>query len=289
MRAMIMKIGWALPQSLQNPGTCLEFAKRCEELNFDSVWVYDHLMPYWLPGGGPSLDGWILLGAVAAFTGRVRVGTLVTNVNLRNPGILARMAVTVDRISNGRLTLGLGVGDELSRPELKAFGYKYEPWTTRTRKLKRTVEMLRKAWTGKETHFDADDVVFHGTMSPTPTGHIPIWIGGKHSQLGKLALENADGWNLWGISFGEVARRINNLPKHALGDKFELSWAGHIYERTMNHSTVETHTHLFKNKETILKQLAYLAKIGIVHCVVYPVHGSELETAEWFAENIEWR
>jgi alkanesulfonate monooxygenase SsuD/methylene tetrahydromethanopterin reductase-like flavin-dependent oxidoreductase (luciferase family) len=284
-----MKIGWALPQSLQNPATSLEFAKRCERLKFDSVWVYDHLKPYWLPDDSPGLDGWTLLGAVAAATERIRVGTLVTNANLRNPALLAKMAATVDHIANGRLTLGLGVGDELSRHELEAFGYRYEPWTTRIGKLTHTIQLLRKTWTGNETHFDADDVVFHGRMSPTPTGRIPIWIGGKHYQLGRLAVENADGWNLWGITFGDVARRINNLPKPSPSDKFELSWAGHINAKSANHSSIATHTQLFKNSEVIRKQLAYLSNVGIVHCVLYPVRGTDLEIVEWFAENVEWR
>src|SRR5262245_22263365 len=100
-------------------------AERADTLGFDSFWVPDHLI--FMPEGeqphGPW-ECWSLIAALAASTSRLEIGSLVTCVPFRNPGLLAKMADTIDEISGGRLILGLGAG--WHEPEFDAFGYSFD-------------------------------------------------------------------------------------------------------------------------------------------------------------------
>ena len=281
-----MKVGWSIPQSTAQPDESLRFADRCEELGFDSVWVYDHLMPYWLHNA-PSLDGWTLVAAVAARTSRVGIGTLVTNIMLRNAGVLAKMAVTADRISRGRLILGLGVGDGLSRKELRSYGFQYMPWKTRLRRLEASIRVLRGIWTGTETSLSGNEGHFHGISRPTPVGRIPVWIGGKHPDLGRLAMRDADGWNLWGITFHGMQERIRSVvgESHASGE-FELSWAGGVSRKDKASERVEQSLGIGGEPQQAVAQLEFLQKIGIRHVILYPERGLEFDLLEWFAHDV---
>ena len=87
----------------------VEQCKRIEELGFDSVWSCDHFVDPYQPEARWA-DGWALLTALAICTNRIRIGSLVTSVSLRNPAMFARMAGTVDEISGGRLEIGIGAG-----------------------------------------------------------------------------------------------------------------------------------------------------------------------------------
>jgi alkanesulfonate monooxygenase SsuD/methylene tetrahydromethanopterin reductase-like flavin-dependent oxidoreductase (luciferase family) len=98
-----------------------EFAQQAEEAGFDSLWLYDHML--YRGEGTPTIgiwECWSFLAALADATHRAELGTLVTCTSFRNPALLAKMAVTVDDISGGRLILGLGAG--WNKPEYDAFG-----------------------------------------------------------------------------------------------------------------------------------------------------------------------
>ena len=97
--------------TLQNaPWTTLVERWQClGELGFDSAWVADHFVNPFFPSE-PFLDGWTLLSALATQTKRIRLGTIVTNISLHNPAVLAKQALTVDHVSGGRLELGIGAG-----------------------------------------------------------------------------------------------------------------------------------------------------------------------------------
>jgi alkanesulfonate monooxygenase SsuD/methylene tetrahydromethanopterin reductase-like flavin-dependent oxidoreductase (luciferase family) len=281
-----LKIGWSIPQSTSRRDDSIKFATACEELGFDSVWVYDHLMPYWLHDA-PSLDGFTLLSTVAARTSRIHVGTLVTNVVLRNPGVLSKMTATIDRVSEGRLILGLGIGDRRSRKELESYGYPYLPWNMRLRRLEASIAVLRAIWTGTQTSMRSEDVRFHGISRPTPVWRVPIWIGGKHLDLGRLAAKVADGWNLWGIPFHEIERRIRSVTGD-LHDRreFELSWAGSISRRVDGSVDMERTLSVGGEPSRVAAQLQFLESVGIRHVIFYPERGFELDLLAWFANEV---
>lgn len=209
-----MRFGCQLPQDLDF-GRLVEAAKNCERLGYDSLWVYDHISPFWLRSGR-GLECWTTLSAIAGCTNTVKVGSLVTNILLRNPSLLAKMSSTVDNISGGRLILGLGTGDKMSRKELNSYGYEFPGLNERMERLRESILILKALWT-------KDKVSFHGrhykiskavnVPKPIQRPHPPIWIGGKHPRILDIVAEFADGWNYWGLRKDELKRRSSYLGK----------------------------------------------------------------------------
>jgi FMNH2-dependent dimethyl sulfone monooxygenase len=168
------------------------FAAHAEAVGLDSVWTCDHLLSG-LPGQAPEgiHEGWTMLAAIAASTSRVELGTLVTCVSFRNPGLLAKMAVTVDAVSGGRLILGLGAG--WYDPEYEAFGYPNDDRVGRLDEALRIIGPLLRGepvtFAGRYHQFDA------AALLPPPERAIPILIAGNGPRLLRLTARYADAWN----------------------------------------------------------------------------------------------
>lgn len=174
-----------------------------EEAGFDSLWLGDHLLfrfnqPIkWL--GGISRAGawecWSLLAALAAVTSRIELGSLVTCTSFRNPTLLAKMADTVDEISNGRLILGLGAG--YHEPEYHAFGYPYDNRISRFAEAVTIIHsLLRHGQVDfMGSYYTARDCELR-PRSLRRTGP-PILIGGEGERILNLAARYADLWNGW--------------------------------------------------------------------------------------------
>ena len=196
-----LKIGLFLPlwedstSGMVPPWTeILARAKAVEAVGFDSLWVPDHLIfrfPETEPGG--VWEGWSVLAALAAVTERVELGQLVTCTAFRNPALLAKMADTVDEISGGRLTLGLGAG--WHEPEFQAFGYPFDRRVSRFEEAVTIIHGLLKHgqidFSG--TYYQARDCELR-PRGPRPTGP-PIMIGGSGVRLLGLTARFADVWN----------------------------------------------------------------------------------------------
>lgn len=169
-------------------------ALQAEAAGFDSVWVYDHLL-HRFPGT-PTVgfwECWTMLSAVAEATWRVEVGTLVSCIAFRNPALLAKMAATLDEISDGRLILGLGAG--WHAPEFEAFGIPYDHRVARFEEALRIATPLLR-----DGHVDFAGT-FHRAPScelrprgPRPDGP-PVVIAAFGPRMLRLAAQFADGWN----------------------------------------------------------------------------------------------
>jgi alkanesulfonate monooxygenase SsuD/methylene tetrahydromethanopterin reductase-like flavin-dependent oxidoreductase (luciferase family) len=237
-----LKFGCQLPQDTSDIDEVLGVARLCEELGYDSVWVYDHVSPYWLKSKS-CLEAWSLLSAVATQTSRIKIGSLVTNVNLRNPGLLAKITSTVDNISNGRLVVGLGIGDRMSVDELRSFGYRYPPLKERITLLRETIKVLRALWTEDVVSFEGELVkIANAVCYPKPKqSHGPqIWVGGKHPAVLDVVAEMADGWNYWGLNRQTLADRERHLNSECIRlrrDRNQIveSWAGTMPPPSHNH------------------------------------------------------
>jgi alkanesulfonate monooxygenase SsuD/methylene tetrahydromethanopterin reductase-like flavin-dependent oxidoreductase (luciferase family) len=175
-------------------------ARRAEELGFDSVWVPDHLLVRDAdhgPLGG--WEGWSLLAALAASTARVELGPLVARTAFRNPALLAKMADTVDEISGGRLTLGLGAG--WHEPEFHDFGYPFDHRVSRFEEALTIIHgLLRHGQIDFDgTYYQVRDCELR-PRGPRPQGP-PILVGAEGSRMLRLAAQFAD---VWGRDFDRV-------------------------------------------------------------------------------------
>ena len=173
-----------------------ERARMVEQLGFESLWMVDHFVnPY--DSNCAWMDGWTLLAGMAACTERVRVGTLVTNIIYRLPAVIAKLALTVDHISNGRLTLGIGVGSpkDLSHPMTGV-----DPWPNaqRVSRFEEIVtivdQMLRNPVTSFEgTYYKVSEAVM--LPSPIQKPRPPLLIAAEGPRMLKIAATFADNWN----------------------------------------------------------------------------------------------
>jgi alkanesulfonate monooxygenase SsuD/methylene tetrahydromethanopterin reductase-like flavin-dependent oxidoreductase (luciferase family) len=175
-----------------------QMANRAEEVGFDSFWIPDHLIfknPD-QPVHGPW-ECWSLLSALAATTSRMELGTAVTCVGFRSPGLLAKMADTVDEISGGRLVLGLGAG--WHEPEYEAFGYPFDSRFDRFDEAATVIRgLLREGHIDHQGEFYTLDDCELRPRGPRPEGP-PILIGALANRPRMLGLvaKHADLWNGW--------------------------------------------------------------------------------------------
>jgi alkanesulfonate monooxygenase SsuD/methylene tetrahydromethanopterin reductase-like flavin-dependent oxidoreductase (luciferase family) len=147
------------------------YAKRAEELGFDFVSSNDHPC-----GSAPTFETWTMLSWIAASTSRVRIATRVLGVPYRPPPMVAKMAETLDRLSGGRLILGLGGG--ASNAEFRAFGLGDPSNRDKTQGLEEAITIIRGLWS--EPRFTFEGRIYHtdgAEIEPKPDHRIPIWLG----------------------------------------------------------------------------------------------------------------
>jgi probable F420-dependent oxidoreductase len=190
----------------------LDLARKAEEAGFDSIWVGDHLI-YDLPDGatrGPH-EAWTTMAAIAAVTERVEIGPLVASTAFHAPAMLAKLAATVDAISQGRLILGLGAG--WNRREFDAFGFPYDRRVSRfAEALEIIATLLREGRTTFHGEFyDVDDCV----LDPPPVrdGGPPIMLGSNSPRMLSIGLPVVDAWNVWWSVYGNSADRFAEVKQ----------------------------------------------------------------------------
>ncbi|HTG48664.1 MAG TPA: LLM class flavin-dependent oxidoreductase [Actinomycetota bacterium] len=171
-------------------------ARAADAIGLDSIWMGDHLL-YRADDEGPErgpFDAWAILAGIAAVTERVRLGPLVACTAFLEPGILARKAATVDAISGGRLTLGVGAG--WNRPEFEAFGL---AWDHRASRFEEAFTIVRRLLAGERVTFEGR---FHRTQDavllPAPERVPRLMVGSLGDRVLASTLPWVDAWNAWG-------------------------------------------------------------------------------------------
>ena len=217
-----MKIG--VPLFFIRPGHMAAIARRAEQLGFESVWVPEHLIfptafaskyPYSADGvppvtvDMPLLDPLMILAHLAAVTSKIRLGTNVYVLPLRHPIVTARLAVTLDVLSQGRLSLGIGVG--WLAEEFRAVGIDFETRGGRTREAVRVMKTLfadaEPAFRGR--YFAFDPVRFE--PKPVQKPHPPFVFGGESETALKRAAALGDGWYGVGHDAASAATQVKKL------------------------------------------------------------------------------
>lgn len=210
-----IKFGVMLRQQKIDYGDIRDTAFLCEELDYDSVWLYDHVLGM----GAIEMDiyeAWTLMTAIAAVTSDIRVGTMVLCNSFRPPALLAKMAATLDVISNGRLEFALGAG--WFETEYRAYGYEFPDTPTRIEQLAESVKIIRSMWTEEKPsftgkHFDIKDA--YCNPKPVQKPHPPIMIGGAgEKHLLRVVAELADEWNCPATHASDYDRKLGVLKNH---------------------------------------------------------------------------
>lgn len=161
-----------------DPHLLLELAGETEAAGWDGFFIWDHLVRF-EDKRIPMADPWIVLAAIAASTERIRLGPMITPLARRRPWKLARETVTLDRLSNGRLILGVGLGAR-SKIEFAAFGDEGDP-KVRAAMLDEGLEVLNGLWSGEPFSYDGEQYQIEEMQfrpGPAQSPRIPIWVAG---------------------------------------------------------------------------------------------------------------
>ncbi len=292
-----MKIGLQIPNftwpgSPGNLGSKLaEIARTADDAGFASVWVMDHFFQI---GGrdrssmlGPAedlmLEGYSTLSYLAGVTKKVRLGTLVTGVVYRYPGILVKTVTTLDVLSGGRAYLGIGAA--WNEREATGLGVPFPPVAERLRRLEEALQIARQMWSDNNGPYHGRYYQLAETLcSPQPLSqpHPPILIGGGGEQKTlRLVAQYADASNLFARMGHEALRaKLDVLKQHC--DK-----VGRDYT-TIEKTTLDT-VHLAPGQASaadVIEQCRTLAKLGIQQAIFNMPNVQDITPLEIFGREI---
>jgi alkanesulfonate monooxygenase SsuD/methylene tetrahydromethanopterin reductase-like flavin-dependent oxidoreductase (luciferase family) len=205
-----LRVGVQLPE-VEREVRWLEYvqlARAAESSGFDSIWVGDHLLYRGdeRPERGPW-EAWTLLAGLAAVTDRMQLGPLVACASFHSPGLIAKMAATVDEVSGGRFILGLGAG--WNEAEYRAFGI---PYDHRVTPFEESFNIVRPLLGGERItyqghYWQAEDAV----LRPTPRRRVPLMVGSNGERMLAITLPYVDAWNTWYLGYGNTPAGFDAL------------------------------------------------------------------------------
>ena len=190
-----------------SPDAIRRTAELAEELDFDSVWTTEHIIvgPEGVDPYGRVYDPLVTLGWIAGWTGRIGLGTSIVLVPLHNPMHLAKQVATLQELSGGRFTLGVGMG--WHKDEFDFMGVEFEG---RGRRADEAIRLMRALWSG-DRDFDGESWSFHdATSEPRPSLQPEIWVGGSSAQAIRRARELGDVWHPSRGSDADHVRRVKD-------------------------------------------------------------------------------
>ncbi len=210
-----LRFGLKLAQQVHPLDHQREAWRIADEAGFDHLWPFDHLIALGPDPSQPIYDGWTILGAVAEVTRRIRIGLNVTGNLYRHPGLLAKIAVTVDHLSHGRLEMGMGAA--WNEPEFVMYGLPFPSAADRIRMLDESCRVLKLLWSEGRASFDGR--FYHLTEAiaePKPIQRYPpLWIGGSGPKRTlRVVAKHADVWNTVAAGDDELASLVRTLAAH---------------------------------------------------------------------------
>jgi F420-dependent oxidoreductase-like protein len=292
-----MKIGLQIPNFTWPGGPAgiaaklAEIARAADEAGFYSVWVMDHFFQIGnrdrTTGLGPAedemLEGYSALSYLAGFTRRVKLGTMVTGVIYRHPGILVKTVTTLDVLSGGRAYLGIGAA--WNEREALGLGVPFPPLGERFRRLEETLQIAGQMWSENNGPYTGKYYQLKETLcNPPPLSkpHPPILIGGGGEQKTlRLVAQYADACNLFArIGLDSVRAKLEVLRRHCAA-------AGREYAAI--EKTVLDSAHLAPGRMSPAEVIAHcreLAGLGIQHAIFNMPNVHEIAPLETFGREI---
>ncbi|HVM52841.1 MAG TPA: TIGR03560 family F420-dependent LLM class oxidoreductase, partial [Acidimicrobiales bacterium] len=205
------------PNAAQDWAVILEEVKHCEDAGWDGAYIADHFMPSFGDDAGPTGEAVALLGALAAATERVRLGSLVFGNTYRHPAVLTKQVATVDHVSGGRVLFGIGAGWQEN--EHAAYGIDLPPVGERLDRFEEAVQVVRGLTSGERFSFSGRHYAITDSPPANPGRRLDLLIGGGgEKRTMRIAAQYADEWNVW--STPEIMRgKVEVLRRHcdALG------------------------------------------------------------------------
>ena len=198
-----------------DPAAAVDAALRAERLGYDSLWIADHLI-HGVDGG--ILEGWSTLAFLAGRTERIRLGTIHLSHHFRPPGLTAKMAATLDTLSNGRLIFFYDIGGGV--PECPAYGYDVPPLGERIARMDEGLTLIKSLWAAEEPlsfngqYYRTDAAICRPKPRQRPTP--PIWLGEiREDPWGDVVARHATGWNSTPASVPVLQERLERLAAAA--------------------------------------------------------------------------
>jgi len=202
------------PNMSNNPDEVLDTARWAEQSGWHGIWYADHYMPNTGTEEvqhGQVFECWAMLPAIAAFTDRIRIGSLVAPTSVHHPAVLANRAATIDHLSNGRMVLGIGAGWQIN--EHRAYGIELEPPGARVTRFDEAIQIIRRMLADERTTFDGSVyTVTDAPADPSPVQTpLPILVGTGGARMLRITARHADEWNTWGAPHmaGEAHKRFD--------------------------------------------------------------------------------
>ncbi len=262
---------------------------RAEEAGFDSFWVMDHF--FQIRGVGapeePMLEGYSALSFVAGQTSKIKLGTMVTGVTYRYPGILVKTVTTLDVLSGGRAYLGIGAA--WNEQEHLGLGVPFPPLKERFERLEETLQIAHQMWSGEEAPYDGKYYHLERTLNSPQAitkPHPPILIGGTGEQKTlRFVAKYADGCNLFARMGEDVLRhKLNVLREHCEREnrpyeEIEKTSLDHVF---LSRSGAEGSMSV----QQVLDQFGHLADLGFDQGIVSLRNVSDPDAFDIFHDQI---
>jgi alkanesulfonate monooxygenase SsuD/methylene tetrahydromethanopterin reductase-like flavin-dependent oxidoreductase (luciferase family) len=324
----------------------LDITLECEKLGYDSLWLKDNFVP-WISDYHISFDSkndnnntsatkaipqerfnekrtmlecWTTLSSLASVTTKIRLGAILVNL-YRNPSIVAKMASSLDVISNGRLDIGLSSG--WFKKEAQAYGFVFPSNSVRVEMLEESILILRRMLTNSESQNnnvnDCYTASFKGKYfnisnaecnpKPIQKPHIPIWIGGSGRKTLALVAKYADGWNYGLCSYARYVDKISVLKKYCNNNNSDnnrschniiKAWHGILFLGSNEDELKNRKEMMLDNKmiwkdselvvagtpDTILREIKKYVDIGVTYFTIYFPDLPDMISLQLFAKNI---
>jgi len=287
-----MKIGLQIPRFTWSggpsgiAGTLADIARTADEAGFASMWVMDHFFQIGM-GFGPAedemLESYSTLAYLAGLTKKVKLGTLVTGVVYRHPGLLVKTVTTVDVLSGGRAYLGIGAA--WNEREARGLGVPFPPVKIRFEMLEETLQIAKQMWSENDgpyhgKHYQLEETLNHPQALSQP--HPPILIGGAGEQKTlRLVAQYADACNFFDqMGVNGIHGKLDVLKQHcdAVGRDY-----GEIEKSTLGTAVLGSGK---QSPSDVIRHCKALAEIGIQHAIFNMPNVQEIKPLETFGKEI---